>query len=89
MSTKAKALAVARRYGIELDDSVSGRFGLYFMATFDHPTKSISGDCRSIHGEDISAPSLWAEMIERMEAEGPMLEPCTDLNCEYHCDCSD
>jgi hypothetical protein len=54
------------------------------MATFDHPTHSISGDCRSIHDEDISMSLVWDNCISRMNAEGPILEWCTDPECEYH-----
>jgi hypothetical protein len=84
MSTKQQALAVARRFGFELDESVSGKVGMWFMITFDHPTHSIGGDCRSIHVEDISGAVAWAEAIERMESEGPLLERCADPECEYH-----
>lgn len=92
MATKTKALAVARRFGFILDESVSGRCGECFMLTFDHPTHHIAGDCRSIHVEVMNmgdgAPSgyAWAEAIERMEGEGPLLQECTDPECDYHCD---
>jgi hypothetical protein len=84
MATKAQALAVAAKYGFVLDESVSGKIGLWFMVTFDHPTHNIGGDCRSIHVEDISGSVAWAEAIERMEDEAPLLERCTDPDCEYH-----
>ena len=84
MATKAQALAVARRYGFELDPNVSGHFGFWWLATFDHPTCSLSGDCRSIHEEAPDAATLWKLCIERMEGEGPLLEPCADPLCEYH-----
>jgi hypothetical protein len=86
MATKAQALAVAAKYGFELDASVSGKIGLWQMVTFDHPTHSIAGDCRSIHVEDIDAGTAWAEAIERMRDEGPRLERCADPECEYHND---
>lgn len=84
MASKAQALVVAKKFGFVLDESVSGNFGYSSMATFDHPTHSIGGDCRSIHDEDTSMGMTWANCIERMEAEGPFLEPCTDADCEYH-----
>jgi hypothetical protein len=85
MSSKSKALAVAARFGFVLDESVSGPVGVVGgMATFDHPTHSIGGDCRSIHDEDISMALVWANCVERMESEGPLLQPCEDPDCEYH-----
>ncbi len=88
--TRQNALAVARRFGFVLDESVSGPAGIYFMVTFDHPTHSIGGDCRSIHVEDYGSGSrsaaecCWSDAIERMEDEGKLLEPCTDADCDYH-----
>ncbi len=84
MATKQQALAVAKKFGFELDGSVSGQFGLWYLITFDHPTHSIYHDCRSIHVEDISASIAWAEAIERMNDEGQNLQLCEDLECEYH-----
>lgn len=90
MSTKSQALAVAARFGFELDEGVTGLMGGCFAITFDHPTHSIAGDCRSIHVEDYGsgdvspAKAAWREAIERMNDEGPLLEPCTDHGCEYH-----
>lgn len=83
MATKTQALAVAKKFGFVLDDSVSGKFGLFYLITFDHK-QSIGGDCRSIHVEDIEASAAWKEAIERMNDEAPLLTPCTDENCEYH-----
>lgn len=90
MTTKRAALAVAARFGFELDELNSGAIGGNYAVTFDHPTHSIGGDCRSIHVQDYGsgritpAQAAWAEAIERMEAEGPLLTPCTDPDCEYH-----
>lgn len=84
MATKAQALAVAKKFGFVLDESVSGLIGLSSMATFDHPTHSIGGDCRSIHDCDTNMAKTWDNCIERMEAEGPLLELCEDADCEYH-----
>lgn len=83
MATKAQALAVAARLGFVLDETVSGKIGIWFSVTFDHPM-SLSGDCRSIHIEDTSASVAWAEAIERMESEAKHLQPCTDKFCDYH-----
>lgn len=95
MTTKRKALAVAAKFGFVLDESTSGQIGLDFTACFDHPTHSIGDDCRSITvssypGADAAGHPqtaswhTWSEAIERMEAEGPLLIPCTDPDCEYH-----
>lgn len=84
MATKGQALMVAKRFGFVLDESVTGRIGIWFAVTFDHPTHSLSGDCQSIHIEDTDTSVAWAEAIERMEAEGPHLEPCPNSECEYH-----
>lgn len=90
MSTKAKALRVAKRYGFVLDESVSGLVGDCFTVCLDHPTHSIAGDCRSITesnfggGGQTAAQCAWADTIERMEEEGPLLERCEDPECEYH-----
>lgn len=84
MATKQQALRTAARFGFVLDESVSGKTGIWGAATFDHPTHSFAGDCRSIHSEDTDMATVWAECIERMEDEGQFLEPCTDPECEYH-----
>jgi hypothetical protein len=90
MSTKAKALKVAARFGFVLDETVSGKVGDNFSVTFDHPTHSIEYDCRSICVSDYgnahtsAAVCAWSEAIERMEHEGQFLELCTDPDCEYH-----
>lgn len=92
LGTKAKALAVAKRFGFVLDDGVSGKIGECFAVTFDHPTHSIAGDCRSIHVSSYgdaftsAAADVWSEVIERMEADGVWLESCADSECEYHCE---
>lgn len=92
LGTKAKALAVAKRFGFVLDENVSGKTGEYFAVTFDHPTHSICGDCRSIHAASYgdaftsAAADVWSEVIERMEAEGVWLKPCADPECDYHCE---
>lgn len=92
MATKAQGLAVAKRFGFELDESVSGRVGDCYMITLDHPTHSIGGDCRSIHVEDYGNAThsaywcAWADAIERMNDEGPLLQPCDDPDCDYHAD---
>lgn len=84
MATKQQALRAAKEFGFVLDESVTGKFGLFYLITFDHPTHSMSGDCRSIHVEDTSASVAWEEAIGRMCDEEPYLEPCTDPDCEYH-----
>lgn len=84
MATKSQALKVAKKFGFELDESVSGQAGLWYLITLDHPTHSINYDCRSIHVEDINASVAWQEAIERMKSEGPMLQLCEDEECEYH-----
>lgn len=90
MASKQQALRVAKRFGLELDESVTGLIGGSFALTFDHPTHSFGGDCRSIHvcdygsGDITPAQSAWSEAIERMEDEGPHLEPCIDPECDYH-----
>lgn len=88
--TKAKALKVAARFGFVLDESCSGLMSGCYTVVFDHPTHSIGFDCRSITVSDYGsgaitpAQAAWSEAIERMEAEGPLLEPCTDPECDYH-----
>jgi hypothetical protein len=90
MSTKAKALKVAERFGFMLDELNSGKCGIWFSVVLDHPTHSIGYDCRSITVEDAgtglkaAGACAWEEAIERMEAEGPLLTPCADPECEYH-----
>lgn len=89
MATKAQALAVAKRLGFELDKSVSGRTGMWFAATFDHPTHMDVDGCHSIHECDIEASVVWADCIERMLDAHPRMEPCDDPECEYHELCMD
>jgi hypothetical protein len=95
VSTRAKALSVAASFGFVLDELNSGQIGLDFTAIFDHPTHSIGADCRSITVSSYPGPDdagvfrtasyhTWSEIIERMEAEGPLLTPCTDPECDYH-----
>jgi hypothetical protein len=90
MTTKAKALAVAERYGFVLDEQNSGKIGDSYTAIFDHPTHSIAGDCRSITecsyggGRKTASQYVWQEIGERLEAEGRWLQPCTDPECDYH-----
>lgn len=93
MATKRQALAVAARFGFELDERNSGKDPMGFTAIFDHPTHSICGSCRSITCSNYTgfpgqtaAECTWAEAIERMEEEGPLLEKCEDPECEYHND---
>lgn len=89
-ATKARAMALIKRYGFVIDASVSGKIGDCYMLTIDHPTHSIGGDCRSIHicdygsGADSPALCAWREAVERLEAEGPLLEPCDDPDCDFH-----
>jgi hypothetical protein len=91
MSTKAKALAVAKRFGFVLDTVNSGPEPIGYTVVFDHPTHSFAGDCRSITCANFTgsngrtaAQESWAEAIERMESEAPLLESCTDPDCDYH-----
>jgi hypothetical protein len=88
--SKSKALKIAAKYGFVLDESISGKIGDCFMITFDHPTHSLSGDCRSIHIEDYgngdksAAKCAWEEAVERLESEGQHLILCEDPDCDYH-----
>lgn len=91
MVTKAKAQAVAERFGFELDEQNSGAEPVGFTVIFDHPTHSIGGDCRSItcswftgDAGRTPAQSAWSEAIDRMESDGPILERCVDPDCDYH-----
>ena len=90
MSTKQKARRVADKFGMVIDEGVTGQIGPCYMITIDHPTHSFSGDCRSIHVEDYgsgdrtASTCAWSDAIDRMQAEGPLLEPCTDPDCDYH-----
>lgn len=87
MTTKAKALAVASRYGFVLDETNSGKIGDVYTAIFDHPTHSLGRDCRSITESSYppnAAAYVWGECIKRMEIEGRCLRPCDDPECEYH-----
>lgn len=84
-ATKAQALRVAQKFGMVLDDVNSGMIGRNGTVIFDHPTKSFDGDCRSITVSGYTTMGvLWAEAIERMEAECPNLVPCDDPGCDYH-----
>lgn len=95
MPSKTQAMRVARKFGFVLDESVTGLIGSCYSITLDHPTHSINGDCRSIHVSDYGsgntspARAAWAEAIERMEDEGPLLVPCADPECDYHADIND
>lgn len=84
--TRAKALRTASRFGLILDESVSGKIDDNMTVTFDHPTHSFGGDCRSItvSMSGVRASEVWAEAIDRMEIEGPYLTPCTCGDCDYH-----
>lgn len=90
MCTKAKALAVARKFGLVLDERNSGLIGHCYTVILDHPTHSFSGDCRSItvsdygSGDVTPAQAAWSEAIERMQSEAPFLEPCPVADCDYH-----
>ncbi len=92
MATKQQALRVAAKFGFILDEVNSGSIGTNYALTFDHPTHSIGADCRSIHISDYgnanqsAASCAWQEAVERMEAEGPLLEKCQLDDCEYHGD---
>jgi hypothetical protein len=85
MATKQAALALAAKFGLELDESVTGRIGESGTVTFDHPTHSFGGDCRSITVSGFQPMAeLWQEAIDRMREEGPHLTPCTCPDCDYH-----
>ena len=83
--TKANAMKVAARFGMVLDESVTGKIGECGCVTFDHPTHSFGGDCRSITVSGYQPMSeLWQEAAVRMEDECGDLVPCDDLTCDYH-----
>lgn len=85
IATKARALRVARHYGMVLDEANSGKIEESASVIFDHPTHSFGDDCRSITVSGYTTMGvLWAEAIERMEAECPFLMQCKDPDCEYH-----
>ena len=84
-ATKRQALATARRLGMVLDESVTGRIGEFGCVTLDHLTHSFGGDCRSITCSGYQPMSeLWAEAIARMDDECGDLVPCADPQCDYH-----
>jgi hypothetical protein len=85
--TKRQVLAAANKFGFVLDESVSGQIGYSASATFDHPTHSIGGDCRSIcvdGGWHSIMSDVWPEALDRILAEGPLLTPCETPDCDYH-----
>jgi hypothetical protein len=86
--SRAKALALAARFGFVMDKSCSGSDpGGGYTVILDHPTHSIGCDCRSITETSYpprAAAFVWASIIERLESEGPLLQPCEDPDCEYH-----
>jgi hypothetical protein len=87
MASRAQAMAAARRFGMILDESVTGKIGECGCVTFDHPTHSFGGDCRSITVSGYQSMSdLWGEAIDRINEEGPGLVPCDNPACEYHGD---
>jgi hypothetical protein len=95
MTTRAKAFAAAAKFGFVFDEENSGKIGDTFTAIFDHPTHSIAGDCRSITecsyggGSKTASQYVWEEIVERLESEGPWLQPCTDSGCDYHNSCDE
>jgi hypothetical protein len=86
--TKTQALAAAARFGFVLDEDNSGSEPLGgYTAILDHPTHSIGNDCRSITETSYpprAADFVWASILERVQAEGPLLKRCIDPECEYH-----
>jgi hypothetical protein len=86
--SRAKALRIAARFGFVLDGQNSGCDpGGGYTAIFDHPTHSIGADCRSITETSYpprAAAFVWNSVIERLEAEGPLLQKCSDAGCDYH-----
>lgn len=91
MTTKAKALAVAKKLGFVLDEDNSGPMPeIGYNATFDHPTHSLGGDCRSINSHSYgtvgstASSQVWRDCIEEMQVNAEWLEPCTDPDCDYH-----
>lgn len=89
MSSKAQVMALARRFGFVLDEDCSGQQANgEFVAIFDHPTKAIGSDCRSITCTSYppgAAAYVWNEAFERLSAEGPLLGPCPlGDDCDYH-----
>lgn len=84
-ATKAQAMRVASKFGMILDESVTGVIDQSGNVTFDHPTHSFGDDCRSITVSGHQPMSeLWAEAIARMQEECPALRRCTDPDCDYH-----
>lgn len=90
MGTKQKAMSIAKQFGFILDEDNSGPDPMGgYTAIFDHPTHSIAGDCRSITETSYppqAAAFVWCSIVERLESEGPLLEPCGDPACDYHND---
>lgn len=86
MTSKANVLRAAARFGLVLDEGVSGRCEDTYTVTLDHPTDSFAGDCRSITVSMTGVPAaqVWAEVLDRILTEGPLLRPCTCPDCDYH-----
>ncbi|MFA5488833.1 MAG: hypothetical protein WC284_06390 [Candidimonas sp.] len=85
MATKQAAMRVAAKFGMVMDEMHSNKIGSCSTVIFDHPSHSLSGECRGITVSGYqSMASAYAEAIERMEAECVDMEECTDPDCEYH-----
>lgn len=86
--SRQRALALAASFGFVLDERNSGPEPLGgYTAILDHPTHSIAGDCRSITETSYppkAADFVWSSIIERLQSEGPLLQPCQDPECDYH-----
>lgn len=84
-ATKAQALKVGAKFGLVLDDTVSGVIDGVGTVTFDHPTHALGCDCTSITVSGYRPMAeLWAEAIERIKEECRDLRPCTNPDCDYH-----
>lgn len=84
---KKRTLALATYFGFVLDERNSGPDPMGYTAILDHPTHSIGGDCRSITETSYppkAADFVWRSMEERLLSEGPLLQPCSDPECDYH-----
>lgn len=83
MSTKAKAMAVAQRYGATVVDQ-SGVQEHYYC--FDAPRGYIwkSDGIHILVASQYRGPwgtaSMWKDIIDRMEYG---IEPCLDKDCEF------
>lgn len=88
MATRKQALATLDRHGWKMDGEPDRDVWGVWYATVDPPAgMSIGGECRGCarSGDAPGKPALWREIIARVEAEAPFVEPCPDPEtCDYH-----